>query len=153
MNQTDQLLCNHSLQAVSTGGGCSQYGCCQCCLYGGGQGSWQKAGHSANGKAQFKWRSYKGALARQKTGGPGWLAKSTTKETDVFVPFAFEVGGCHFFTLLLIMRRFRVDRSTYNPCDCLMVVGRIETGTRGAFTAFYTTGLKVTNVRQNVRSG
>ena len=60
---------------------------------GGGQGSWRKAGHSANGKAQFKWRSYKGALARQKAGGPGWLAKSTTKETDVFVPFAFEVGG------------------------------------------------------------
>ena len=63
---------------------------------GGGQGSWRKEGHSANGKAQFKWRSYKGELGvgeAEKAGGPGWLAKSTTKETDIFVPFAFEVGG------------------------------------------------------------
>lgn len=35
----------------------------------------------------------KGALARQEAGGPGWLTKSTMKQTDVFVPFAFEVGG------------------------------------------------------------
>ena len=47
----------------------------------------------ANGKAQFKWRSYKGVLARQEAGGPRWLTKSTMKQTDVFVPFAFEVGG------------------------------------------------------------
>ena len=60
---------------------------------GGGQGPWRDPGHSANGKAQFKWRSYKGALARQEAGGPGWLTKSTMKQTDVFVPFAFEVGG------------------------------------------------------------
>ena len=40
-----------------------------------------------------KWRSYKGALARQEAGGPGWLTKSMMKQTDVFVPFAFEVGG------------------------------------------------------------
>ena len=43
------------------------------------KGPWRDPGHSANGKAQSKWRSYKGALARQEAGGPGWLTKSTMK--------------------------------------------------------------------------
>ena len=41
-----------------------------------------------------KWRSYKGALRRQTEGGAGWLiVKGKGAAADVFVPFAFEVGG------------------------------------------------------------
>ena len=37
--------------------------------------------------------------------------------------------------------------SVNNPaCDCLMVVGGIETGTRSAFSASYTSGLSLTNM-------
>ena len=60
---------------------------------GGARGAWRRAGHSADGKALFKWRSYNGALERQKSGDRGWLAASESKDEDIFVPFAFEVGG------------------------------------------------------------
>ena len=58
----------------------------------GGRGVWRPVGHAANGKARFKWRSYKGALRRQESGDRGWLVKQS-RATDQFVPFAFEVGG------------------------------------------------------------
>ena len=60
---------------------------------GGARGAWRRAGHSADGKALFKWGSYNGALERQKSGDRGWLAASESKDEDDFVPFAFEVGG------------------------------------------------------------
>ena len=60
---------------------------------GGARGAWRRAGHSADGKALFKWGSYNGALERQKSGDRGWLAASESKDEDIFVPFAFEVGG------------------------------------------------------------
>ena len=56
-------------------------------------GRWREPGHSANVKALGKWRSYKGARRRQEEGGKGWLVKGKGTAADVFVPFAFEVGG------------------------------------------------------------
>ena len=56
-------------------------------------GRWREPGHSANVKALGKWRSYKGARRRQEEGGMGWLVKGKGTAADVFVPFAFEVGG------------------------------------------------------------
>ena len=54
---------------------------------------WREPGHSANVKAQKKWKSYEGARRRQKEGGKGWLVKGKGTTEDLFVPFAFEVGG------------------------------------------------------------
>jgi hypothetical protein len=56
-------------------------------------GKWREVGHLADAKAADKWRSYRGALERQEDGGLGWLVKGKGATADVFVPFAFEVGG------------------------------------------------------------
>ena len=53
----------------------------------------QKEGVMADVKATAKWRSYEASLASQATGGRGWLCEGKSKATDVFVPFAFEIGG------------------------------------------------------------
>ena len=54
---------------------------------------WQKERVMADVKATAKWRSYKASLKSQATGGRGWLCEGKSKATDVFVPFAFEIGG------------------------------------------------------------
>ena len=41
----------------------------------------------------IKWPQLQGRAAEAKDGRSGWLAKSATKETDIFAPFAFGVGG------------------------------------------------------------
>ena len=52
-----------------------------------------RAGEVPFGSVCGKWRSYKGARRRQEEGGMGWLVKGKGTAADVFVPFAFEVGG------------------------------------------------------------
>jgi len=60
---------------------------------GAARGKWRVPGKAADAKAAGKWTSYRGALARQETGGRGWMVKTSLGARDEFVPFAFEVGG------------------------------------------------------------
>ena len=55
--------------------------------------AWARDGVMADVKAKAKWRSYDASLASQDTTGRGWLCGGKSKSTDVFVPFAFEIGG------------------------------------------------------------